>query len=133
MYGNGGELYCNCADPMLWENTDANLRLQPCTHTYTHARIHFPSPLVCFMHLQTSVTLIDTLWNSLKPRFHMKKNKPRHEGQSSEVAVVRLRNQKLCKIIICCTAVPLLVFINRCKNQISELNLNKIFEAGIIY
>lgn len=31
-----------------------------------------PNTTVCFMHLQTSVTLIDTLWNSLKLHFHLK-------------------------------------------------------------
>lgn len=32
-----------------------------------------PNPLVCFIHLQASVTLIDTQWNSLKLHFYLKK------------------------------------------------------------
>lgn len=43
-----------------------------------------PSPLLCFMHLQNSVTLIDTLWNSLKLNFHMKNHtsSPKHRRVS---------------------------------------------------
>lgn len=60
MHGNKGrELYCISADPLTLAKT-ANLPLQ------------LPNPPVCFMHLQTSVTLIDTLWNTLKLHFLLK-------------------------------------------------------------
>lgn len=45
--------------PLLWEKA-ANYPLL------------LPNPTVCFLHLQISVTLIDTLRNSLKPHFHLK-------------------------------------------------------------
>lgn len=63
------------------------------------------SPPVCFMHLQTSVTLIDTLWNSLKLHFHMKTQVPKSTQDLQ--AIMGLRKHKLCKIIICCTPTTL--------------------------
>lgn len=86
MHGNKGrELYWISADPMLWEklmttpSTPTTLTAQ---HTHAHTHTQLPSSPVCFMHLQTSVTLIDTLWNSLELHFHMKSrtSSQKHRG-----------------------------------------------------
>ncbi len=57
-----------------------------------------PFPLVCFMHHQASVTLIDTLWNSLKHHFCLKTLQFLKACREDSQAMMGIDNHKLCTI-----------------------------------